>query len=95
MHQSLLSMISNSIGRAGQIKILHWHLYFTEQVEQSIITNSSLKILQSRINDTICSIKCDLRYDVNNHKDLEISQLNTFYHYIADCLGEFPRIDGF
>jgi|JI10StandDraft_1071094.scaffolds.fasta_scaffold2451744_2 hypothetical protein len=62
-------MIKNSNGRAGQIKLLHWHLYFTSQVEQSIITNSSLKILQNYLSDFISTIKCDLRYDIQNHKD--------------------------
>ncbi len=53
VNRSLSAMVKNCNGRVGQMKILHWHLYFTEQVEQHIITSTSLKQLESRLQETI------------------------------------------
>ena len=91
----MFEKVQNSNGRTGQIKILNCMLYFTEQVEVSMITKNSLHNLSKNIKLWINEIWQDLRYDICDHKQEEIWQLNAFLHYIDEVLGFFPDQEGF
>ena len=88
-------MVSSSLNRTGQMKIICWVIFFIQQVETSMNLNLSLEVLRNNLMNDIEEIRNDLKYDIKNHKEEEISQLKVFIDYIDDKLGNYPQPEEF
>lgn len=79
----LRNSVSHSEFACIYIKILIWQIYFTQQVELSLMTESSLAKVKAYFLQIIQEIANQIRYDMKlHHKSYEIAQLNFFINHI-------------
>ena len=66
------------------IKLLIWHIYFTQQVELSFMTDISIKKVREQLQQIIVEIANQIRYDIKfHHKSYQITQMTFFVDHLA------------
>lgn len=75
--------MSHSEYACTYIKLLIWHIYFTQQVELCFMTESCLSRVRDNFLQLIQEIASQIRYDIKlHHKSYEIAQLNYFVSHL-------------